>query len=222
MCQQNNRRASSLLRCVMKRWFELRPSSVFQSPLQRVKGQRFILRKLIKPISWRPSLMPPRNNHHMDLLFNFDPASYFSPSALQSHANLCTVVTSILCRVKRRRAASQTTGNKWHACPPVLWYAYLSLHGQMYINHRTEWDSKLMRLRVSGSWRRRQGEATVCQVSAPWTASHVTPAPLWRNAQLQGICPAVRQRAELLKRWECKGKYCFSCFGPSFILDITL
>lgn len=113
-----------------------------ESPLNHVKGQDFILRKLIKCISWRPSLMPSRNNHQMNLLFNFDLA-LITTLCIQIQCKSMAVVTAILNRAKWRRAASQPTGNKCHACPLVLWYAYLSRHRQMYINHWTVWDSSL-------------------------------------------------------------------------------
>lgn len=41
-------------------------------PLNHVSSQHLCLRKAIQCISWRPSLMPSRNNHQMNLLFNFD------------------------------------------------------------------------------------------------------------------------------------------------------
>lgn len=41
-----------------------------KSPLNYVRGQHFILRKLIKCVSWRPSLIPSRNNRQMNLVWS--------------------------------------------------------------------------------------------------------------------------------------------------------
>lgn len=57
--------------------------SLVMSSLGCIKGQNFRPRKLI---SWRPSFMPNRQNHHMTLLFYFD-LPLVSPSAYKSNAN---------------------------------------------------------------------------------------------------------------------------------------
>lgn len=109
------------------------------SSLSCDKGQHFRRRKLI---SWRPSFMPNRQNHHMTLLFYFD-LLLVSASAYKSNANPMALWIGLNGgELPRNQEEISNMCASW-----FLWYACLSLcRCMLLISARWQSRSKLMTL----------------------------------------------------------------------------